>query len=60
MSLKLGLQWQFYFKYLGSNISGSAKRKNNGQSLLKENNKDFDFDLMYGAEHHLFNQKDPQ
>ena len=37
-------------------LSGCAKRKNIIKSLFKENNKDRDFNLMYEAENHLFNQ----
>ena len=37
-------------------LSGCAKQKNIVKSLLKENNKYLDFDLMYEAEDHLFNQ----
>ena len=37
-------------------MTGWAKRKNIVKLLLKENNKYLDFDLMYEAEDHLFNQ----
>ena len=55
MSLKLEMQWQFQLKYLGF-CQVVPKEKKIVKSLLNENNKYLDFDLIYEAEDHLFNE----